>query len=217
MKGTPLTDKVYDYLLEHFSAEDDFLRSLNSEALQLGMPPIQVSAEQLAFMQVLLRAMGAKYVMEIGSLAGYSAIGMARALPEDGKVVAFELNPAYADFIRRKAEEAGVAHKVDVHVGDAKRILPDYKPGHLFDFVFIDADKSGYVTYLDLAVPLVRPGGLIAGDNALAWGQIADKDAQGNDVRGMQNFNRAISSHPQLQACLVPIGDGMAMGVKLHQ
>lgn len=216
MKGTPLTEKIYDYLLENFSAEDDFLRSLNSEAQQLGMPPIQVAPEQLAFMQVLLRSMGAKNVLEIGSLAGYSSIGMARALPEGGKVVAFELNPAYADFIRRKAEEAGVADKIEIHVGDAKRILPDYKPEQPFDFVFIDADKSGYVTYLNLTVPLVRTGGLIVGDNALAWGQIADADAQGNDVRGMQSFNKAISSHPQLQACLVPIGDGMAMGVKLH-
>lgn len=216
MKGTPLTEKIYDYLLENFSAEDDFLRSLNSEAQQLGMPPIQVAPEQLAFMQVMLRSMGAKNVLEIGSLAGYSSIGMARALPEGGKVVAFELNPAYADFIRRKAEEAGVADKIEIHVGDAKRILPDYKPEHPFDFVFIDADKSGYVTYLNLTVPLVRIGGLIVGDNALAWGQIADEDAQGNDVRGMQSFNKAISSHPQLQACLVPIGDGMAMGVKLH-
>ncbi len=215
MKGTPVTDKVYDYILEHFSAEDDFLRTLNEEAQAAGIPAIHIAPDQLAFLQVMLKTMGARYVLEIGSLAGYSTIGMARALPEGGKVVAFELSAENAAFIRRKAEEAGVADKIEVHIGDAKKILAGYAPDHQFDFVFIDADKSGYTTYLEQTVPLLRIGGLIAGDNALAWGQIADEDAEGNDVRGMQRFNKALVARLELQVTMVPIGDGMAMGVKL--
>lgn len=217
MKGAQITDATYNYILKHFSAEDDFLATLNSDARAKDIPAIQVAPEQLAFMQVLLQGMGAKYVLEIGSLAGYSAIGMARALPAGGKVVAFELNADYAQFIRQKAADAGVADKVEVHVGDAKKVLQDFRSDCEFDFVFIDADKSGYVEYLHLVLPLVRVGGIIAGDNTLAWGRIAEENTDDNSVHGLQAFNKAISAHPQLQTCLVPIGDGMTMGVKLPQ
>lgn len=217
MKGAQITDTTYNYILEHFSAEDNFLAALNNEARAKEIPAIHVAPEQLAFMQVLLQGMGAKYVLEIGSLAGYSAIGMARALPAGGKVVAFELNADYAEFIRQKAKEAGVADKVEVHVGDAKKVLQHFRPDYEFDFAFIDADKSGYVTYLDLVFPLVRTGGIIAGDNTLAWGRIAEEESDDNSVRGLRAFNKVISAHPQLQTCLVPIGDGMTMGVKLPQ
>lgn len=216
MKGTPVTDKVYSYILEYFSAEDEFLRTLNSEAQAAGIPAIHISPDQLSFLQVLLKSMNARYVLEVGSLAGYSTIGMARALPEGGKVVAFELNPQHAEFIRRKAAEAGVADKVEVIVGDAKKNLAEYKPNCEFDFVFIDADKSGYVAYLEYTMPMLRVGGLVAGDNALAWGKIADDDAEGNDVRGMQRFNKALAARADLQVAMLPIGDGMAMGVKLY-
>lgn len=217
MKGAQITDETYKYILDHFSAEDDFLAQLNSEARAKDIPAIHVAPEQLAFMQVLLQGMGAKYVLEIGSLAGYSAIGMARALPEGGKVVAFELNAAYAEFIRQKAKEAGVAEKIDVHVGDAKQVLKDFQCGYEFDFAFIDADKSGYTTYLDLVLPLLRTGGMIAGDNTLAWGRIAEENTDDNSVRGLQAFNDVMCAHPQLRVCLVPIGDGMTMGVKQPQ
>lgn len=216
MKGQPVTDKIYNYILENFSAEDDFLRQLNVEAAEAEMPPIHIAPDQLAFLQVLLRGMSARRVLEIGSLAGYSTIGMARALPEDGKVVALELNPQSAEFIRRKAEQAGVGNKVEVILGDARATLSDYKPVDLFDFVFIDADKQSYSVYLELAAPLLRVGGIIAGDNALAWGKIADEDTEENDVRGMRAFNKLLSDRPDIQACLAPIGDGMAIGVKLH-
>lgn len=215
MKSTPISDETYSYICRYFSSEDDFLRSLNDEAESLEIPPIQVSPDQLTFLQVFLQGMSAKYVLEIGSLAGYSSIGMARALPEDGKVVALEINAQYADFIRKKAEKAGVSDKIEVHVGAAARILSKWKPDFLFDFVFIDADKPNYVNYLDLVYPLLRKGGIIAGDNALAWGEIANEQTDREDVQGMQAFNKKLSADKRFQSCLLPIGDGMAIGVKL--
>lgn len=215
MKGTPLTEDSYQYICDLFPAEDEFLRELNAEAETAGIPAIQISPEQLAFLQVFLRAMNARFVLEIGSLAGYSAIGMARALPEDAKVVCIEIEKRSVDFIHKKAEEAGLSHKIHLVNGNALDVLKDLEPGFLFDFVFIDADKPNYAAYLELSLPLTRKGGVIAGDNALAWGKISDLSNTEPDVIGMQNFNRALSEHPQLQGCVVPVGDGMAMGVKL--
>lgn len=215
MKGTPLTEDTYDYICRLFPAEDDFLRNLNRDAEAAEIPPIHISPEQLAFLQVFLRSMGAKRVLEIGSLAGYSAIGMARALPKDGMVICLELEPQSVQFIRRKAEEAGLSHKIRVIQGDAAESLRNLGAEAPFDFVFIDADKPQYKAYMELSYPLVRQGGVIAGDNALAWGKISQESIEEPDVRGMQVFNRALAEHPGMQACLVPVGDGMAMGVKL--
>ncbi|HYF04314.1 MAG TPA: O-methyltransferase [Patescibacteria group bacterium] len=213
-RPTPVTEEISTYLNQYFSAEDDFLKSLKREAAGAKIPEICISPEQGAFLQVFLKAMGARYVLEIGSLAGYSAITMARALPEDGKLIALELRPEYAEFIRRKAAEADLGHKIEVHSGDAKEFLKDFKPEFPFDFVFIDADKRSYVEYLALTLPLVRIGGVIAGDNALAWGEVGRENPSSKEVREIQEFNKALFSHPQLQVCMVPVGDGMAMGFK---
>ncbi len=215
MKGTPMSEASYDYVCSLFSSEDEFLRRLNAEAEEAGIPPIHISIEQLAFLQVLLRSINARNILEIGSLAGYSAIGMARALPEDGKVICLEIEPQSVQFIRRKAEEAGMSHKIDVLQGDAATLLTNYQPASTFDFIFIDADKPRYKQYMELTLPLLRQGGIIAGDNALAWGKIADTNTDEPDVQGMQEFNKALSVSEELQACMVPVGDGMAMGVKL--
>lgn len=214
---TQVTDDIAEYLATKFNSEDAFLQQLQHDAAAAGIPPISIGGIQGAFLQVLLKAMGAKYVLEIGSLAGYSALTMARVLPEGGKVVCMEYNPEFAAFIRRKADESGLGDKIEIHTGDAKETLRHYSPDFEFDFVFIDADKPGYAEYLSLTYPLVRKGGIIAGDNALAWGYVAEQEPsyEPENVRGIQNFNQALSQHTGLLACLVPTGDGMAMGVKL--
>lgn len=223
MKGTPLTEPVVEYLNRMFPAEDALLAELKSEAEKAGIPPIQISPEQGAFMQVLLRGMGARRVIEIGTLAGYSAIIMGRALPEDGRLVTVERDPFHAEFARGYIEKAGLAGKIEVRTGAAADVLERELQGSgPYDFAFIDADKPGYTRYLELILPMMRPGGLIAGDNALAWGRIADElgDNPDNDpeiesVRGMQNFNKAMADNPRIQACLVPVGDGMCIGTVL--
>lgn len=220
MKGTPLTDPIVDYLNRMFPVEDPLLAELRAEAEKAGIPPIQISPEQGAFMQVLLRGTGARRVIEIGTLAGYSAIIMARALPEDGRIVTVERDPFHADFAREYIRKAGLEKRIEVRTGAAADTLErELKDSGPYDFAFIDADKPGYARYLELLIPMMRTGGMIAGDNALAWGLIADDagtiEEAGNreNVLGMQAFNTAMASHPRLQSSIVPVGDGMCIGV----
>jgi predicted O-methyltransferase YrrM len=216
VKATFLNDKLSQYIEDNFSSEDTFLAQLCEEAAANNIPDICIGGAQGAFLQVFLRSMNARYVLEIGSLAGYSAITMARALPDDGKVVCLELSAKFCDFIRRKADEAGVLHKIEVHQGNAVTFLQTYKPDFSFDFVFIDADKPKYSKYLELSMPLLRSGGVIAGDNALAWGYVADENPtfEPLNVRGIQQFNTSVAEHPDLLSCMIPVGDGMVMGLK---
>lgn len=214
MKGTPLTDAIVDYAIELFGIEDELLKMLKSEAAAAGIPEIQISPEQAAFMQVLLKGIGARRVIEVGTLAGYSAIVMARALPDDGTVTTIEYDPFHAEFARDMVRRAGLERRVDVVIGSGLDVL-ERNPDIIgpYDFAFIDADKINYVRYLDLIIPKMRPGGMIAGDNAMAWGKIADQNAEEESVKGMQAFNRAMANHPGIQAALIPIGDGMCVGV----
>lgn len=214
MKGTPITEPIFDYMVRLFPAEDMLLRELKEEATAAEIPEIQISPEQGAFMQVLLKGMGARRVLEVGTLGGYSAIIMARALPEDGKVTTIERDPFRAEFARRQADKAGLGGKIEVLVGAGADVLERELAGSgPYDFAFIDADKPSYVRYLELIYPMMRKGGLIAGDNAVAWGRIADENTDDPDVQGMQAFNKAMAEHPGIQAAIVPIGDGMCIGV----
>ncbi|MBS1914289.1 MAG: O-methyltransferase [Bacteroidetes bacterium] len=216
MKGTPVTEEIVEYMIRMFPAEDELLAGLREQAAIAGLPPIQISPEQAAFMQTLLLGIDARRIVEVGTLGGYSAIVMARALPADGELITIERDPLRADFAREQIRRAGLDSIVRVMVGSGADVLERELAGSgPFDFAFIDADKPGYVRYLELIYPLMRRGGLIAGDNALAWGKIADADTEDPDVRGMQAFNNAMASHPGLQASLIPIGDGMCIGVVL--
>lgn len=215
---TVISESVANYITRNFSSEDDFLRDLCSQAVERGMPDIAIAPEQTSFLQVMLKAMNARRVLEIGSLAGYSAIAMARALPGDGELIALELNPDYADFIRSKASEAGLSSVITVHSGKAKEFLEGFSPVEKLDFVFIDADKPNYSEYLRLVYPHVRKGGIICGDNCMAWGNIADDltDFEPRNVHALQAFNRAVIDHPGLQHTFVPLGDGMTLGLKIE-
>ncbi|NQW29040.1 MAG: O-methyltransferase [Ignavibacteria bacterium] len=217
--STPLTPNLNSFIRKNFSAEDDFLRQLLLEAKELNIPEISIAPEQTGFLQVLLRAVNARNVLEIGSLAGYSAISMARALPPDGTLYACELDPRFCDFIRNKAEQANLANVIKVVEGPALITYPATRK--LFteplDVVFIDADKLNYTRYLEMVLPDLRKGGLVIADNALAWGLVADENpiSEPQNVIALRTFNERLSSHPELQATLVPLGDGMAIGVKL--
>jgi predicted O-methyltransferase YrrM len=217
--STFLTEQINDYLVERFSAEDDFLRELLRDAEARKIPAISIAPEQTAFLQVLLRANNARRVLEIGSLAGYSAITMARALPPDGSLTALEIDPDFADFIRSKAAAAGLDTIVNVITGPGLESIAAFPAGTQFDVVFIDADKPNYANYLDAVFPLVRVGGLIIGDNALAWGEIANPTTgfEPHNVHALQSFNDRMSTHPKLQSTLVPLGDGMVIGIKLAE
>lgn len=215
--STALTPELNQYITYLFSAEDDFLRTLRTDAEAAGIPPIHIAPEQTAFLQVLLRAIGATAVLEIGSLAGYSAIAMARALPPNGTLTALELHPSYAEFMTRKAHEAGLGSVITVVVGPALDSLAAMDPTSQFDAVFIDADKPNYAKYVEAVLPMMRPGGVIIGDNALAWGEVANEQTsfEPENVHGIRSFNSYVASHPRLQATLVPLGDGMTIATVL--
>lgn len=216
MKGTPVTEETFDYMVSLFPVEDELLRNLRQEAIAAGIPEIHISPEQGAFMQVLLRGMGARRVLEVGTLGGYSAIIMARALPEDGRVVTIERDPLRAEFAAEQAQKAGLGDKIEVRTGSGVDVLERELAGTgPYDFAFIDADKPGYVRYLELIIPLMRKGGIIAGDNALAGGRITDDTTDDSTVRGMRAFNLAVSEHKALQGAILPTGDGMCIAVVL--
>ncbi len=216
MKGVPLTEALYQYLCDFGKAEDAFLRELKAESAALGMPQIHISPEQLACLQLLLRIVQPKNVVEIGSLAGYSTLGMLRVLPPEATLYAFEKNPAYAERIRQKAEQLQAAAKLTVVVGDAHEELRRFPLPSPIDFVFLDADKAGYRDYWELLDPLVRSGGIIAADNALMGGHILDRDPQDPDVRAMQTFNEFVKNRAHYHSCIIPVGDGMIVAVKLR-
>lgn len=221
--STPLTPELTEYLRSSFSTEDDVLRRLNAEAAEAGIPAIHIASEQTACLQLLLRSISARTVVEVGSLAGYSTIVIARALPPDGTVIACEKDPRHAAFIRRKAAEAGLASVIEVVEGAALDTLPTHPILNTpiddtpIDAVFIDADKPNYQNYYDLLVPHVRVGGFVIGDNALAWGQVhmADPENEPKNVRALRAFNDRMATDPRFLTTLIPLGDGMVVGLKV--
>lgn len=210
--STPVGPAQFDYIAAHTAPEGDYLRDLRHAAAASDLPEIHIAPEQASLLQILLRLRQARDVVEVGTLGGYSAIAMARALPADGRVRTIELEPKHAAFARQWIGKSDVAGKVEVLVGDAHTVLPTL-PDASADAVFLDADKPGYTAYLSQALRLLRPGGLLLADNVLAGGHIADAAATGN-VAALRAFNDAVAATPGLQAIIVPIGDGCLVAVK---
>ena len=198
------------YIEKLFAREDEVLTALRDAMRERSLPEIYISAMEGRFLQVLLRAVNARRVLEIGTLGGYSAIWMARALPDNGRLLSLELDPARADLAREYIDRAGLSGVVEVRTGDARAILAEFDDER-FDVCFIDADKGGYPEYLTHAVRLVRPGGLILGDNALWSGKVA-AEAADDDTRAIQEFNRRLAG-PDFVATILPIRDGLAVAV----
>ena len=161
----------------------------------------------------VVRAAGARRVVEVGTLAGYSAIWIARALPEDGELVTIEINPDHAAVAQRSIEDAGVDDRVDVRLGDAAAILGGLGPDGAFDAVFLDADKERYTVYLEEAARLLRRGGLLMADNAFWSGRVLDPDSDELAAR-LNHFNEVLSSDPRFDATILPVGDGLMVAVR---
>ena len=211
--SSPVTAEHFRYIVERTVREDAFLADLKKAASAEGIPPIWVAPEQASFMQILLRLAHAKDVVEVGTLAGYSAIAMARALPEGGLVRTIELNPKHAEFARRWVARSDVAARVVVHQGGGMDVLPGFATGSA-DAAFLDADKGSYPSYLEECLRIVRPGGLILADNAFAFGQLLDSNATDREVPAVRAFNEVMAKEARLHSVIVPIGDGLWVGVK---
>jgi predicted O-methyltransferase YrrM len=210
----PVTKRLLRYLAAHTVQEDDFLRALKSEALEEGLPPIWIAPEQGSLMQILLKLTGAHEIVEVGTLAGYSAIWMARALPEGGRVRTIEISARHADFAERWIARSDVAGRIRLYRGAGRDILPKFKTGSA-DAAFLDADKANYRQYLKEVLRIVRSGGLIMVDNAFAFGQLLEENPRRTDVGAVRAFNEIMAKESALQSIIVPIGDGLWVGVKV--
>lgn len=217
LKQTEITIEIENYLIKNFGSEDAFLSQLQEEARQKNMPEISISPLQGAFLQFLIKVLNARYVLEIGSLAGYSAITMAKALPKGGKLIAVEINSEYAQFIQKKVKEAGLDDVVEVVNQSGMEFLKDFKPEYELDLVFVDADKPNHLNYFKKSIELLRVGGVFSADNALAFGHIAEENPEfePHNVKGVQALNDYVRKHPDFQSCLLPIADGLLLAVKL--
>jgi len=201
----PRWARVDRYLEDLFTPADAALDAAIASAATAGLPSIQVSATQGKLLHVIARAMGARRILEIGTLGGYSAIWLARALPADGRLVTIELDPRHADVARTNLARAGLASAVDIRVGRAIEVLPRLRAEAAgpFDLVFIDADKPGYTDYLDWAIRLSRPGTLIIADNVIRDGAISEAGTGDPAVDGIRRFNAALAADARVSATAV--------------
>jgi caffeoyl-CoA O-methyltransferase len=205
-----MVNKREAYVQQLYVKEDEVLRSIEPGLFERGMPKISVSPNVGKTLHMLVRITGARRVLEIGTLGGYSTIWLSRALPKDGRLVSLELSADHAAFARENVERAGLADRVEIRVGDAKESLQQLADeGETFDFFLIDADKESYLTYWEWAIRLARPGAVITADNALFHDLIFEENVQDERARAILRFNEAVSQDERVEAMLLPFGDGL--------
>jgi len=209
---------IDQYIDQLFHGADPVLDEALQAAAEAGLPKINVTAVQGNLLQILALSIGARRILEIGTLGGYSTIWLARALPEDGHLLSLEYEPRHAAVARSNLERAGLAGRVEVRVGRGLDLLPQLAESEPFDLVFIDADKPSYPGYLDWAVRLTHRGSLIVADNTLQDGAVTDASSTDATVVAIQRFNAAIAADRRLSATLLPMTrgrglDGMTLAV----
>ena len=214
-----LFERVDAYIDGLFAPSDAMLDGAVARSRAAEMPEIQISAGQGKLLYLLAKLIGARRILELGTLAGYSTIWLARALPPGGRVVTMEFSAAHAEVARQNFAAAGLVDRIEVIVGAALESLPGLvaRREPLFDMVFIDADKNNYPAYLDLVVPLTRPGGLILADNVIRGGKVLVAGSTDAQVAGAAAFNSKLAADARLEAIVLQqVGvkghDGLAMG-----
>lgn len=216
-KTLGLDNQLYDYFLSVSLREPEILQQLRTETTQYANAAMQIAPEQGQFMALLVQLMGARKTLEIGVFTGYSSLAVALALPTDGKIIACDVSEDYTKVARRYWEAAGVANKIDLRLAPAietlEELLGSGQAG-TFDFAFIDADKASYQEYYEQSLQLVRPGGLIAIDNVLWSGRVADSQVQDNSTKAIRAFNQRLHQDQRVTLSLVPIADGLTLALK---
>jgi caffeoyl-CoA O-methyltransferase len=215
-RSEQLSEALHDYIVEHSTQRDEVLGDLAAETLaRFGNAAVmQIGPEQGTFMRLLARSIGAVNAVEVGTFTGYSAICIARGLAENGRLLCCDISEEWTALARDYWKRAGVADKIELRLGPAVRTLRELPVQTRFDFAFIDADKTGYVEYWDLIVPIIRPGGLILADNTLSHGRVIDPEEQGDHVQGIRRFNAHAVADDRVELVLLPIGDGLTMARK---
>lgn len=213
-------DDLLDYIRETFAPEDEILRDAKARlaAYDGHLVGIQVGAEEGKLLQFLIKMAGVKSIVEVGSLAGYSAVWMARAVGKDGMVHAINKDPKHYALLQETVEKSGL--NIIPHLGDAREVLPSLEDQAPYDMIFIDADKGGYAEYLDWAEKYIRKGGLIIGDNSLLFGHInATEKPEGTSRKAweaMREFNQRLADNSRYNSILIPTLEGLTVAQKLY-
>lgn len=212
-----IDEALDDYLAALLPGEPGVLARLREETSQLRYAEMQIGRDQARFMTLLLRCLQAQNTIEVGVFTGYSTLITALALPQDGRIVACDIHREWTEIAQRYWREADVADKIDLRIGPAadtlQAMIADGE-SEAYDFAFIDADKTGYDGYYEACLALLRPGGVIAIDNALWGGSVADPATKSEDARAIRALNEKVSSDLRVEAYLAPVGDGMHLAWK---
>lgn len=208
--------RVDEYIGNLLAPETEALKHAELTTGAAGIPMMNISPVQGKMLQVFAAMCRAKYILELGTLGGYSTIWLAGALPENGKVTTIEIDPAYAAVAQKNFEHAGMQHKIDLRVGKALDILPTLTGP--YDMIFIDADKPPYTEYFDRAIQLARPGSIIVADNVIRNGQVLDENSTDEKVQGVRRLNNWLSGNEAVTSIILQnVGvkeyDGMVVAV----
>ncbi|MFJ1269792.1 O-methyltransferase [Legionella lytica] len=212
MKHLSLTPELYDYILDKSLREHPTLERLRKDTSLMELANMQVAPEQAQFMQFLLRTLSAKNVLELGTFTGYSALAMALALPEDGRLITCDISAQWTKKAHLFWEEAKQDQKIELRLGpalDSLHALIDEGWEQKFDFIFIDADKTNYVQYYELALKLIQPQGIIAIDNVLWDGKVIDEQDTNGQTREIKKLNDLIKNDQRVFTSMLPIADGL--------
>ena len=216
-RSIELDNRLYEYLLVASLRESDVQAELRRVTAEHAQARMQISPEQGQFMALLVQLMGARKTLEIGVFTGYSALTVAMALPEDGRMVACDVNEKDCAIALPYWQKANVAHKIDLRIAPALDTLDDLianGESGTFDFSFVDADKSNYDNYYEKSLQLVRPGGLIAVDNTLWYGRVADLEVQDKRTKRIRALNEKVRDDERVTMSLLPVGDGLLLARK---
>ena len=212
MKHLNLTPALYEYMLDKSLHEGPVLKALREETAKMALAIMQVPPEQAQFMQFLIRLMRAKKVLEIGTFTGYSALAMALALPDDGRLITCDNNEVWTRNAPVFWEQAKQGHKIELRLAPALKTMQgllETGHAHSFDFIFIDADKTNYLNYYELALQLLSPTGLIAIDNVFWEAKVIDPEETGGQTRVIRALNDALKQDSRVYTSLLPIADGL--------
>ncbi len=210
-KSFNLSPELHDYMVAHGTVPDSIQRGLIEATAALGgISIMQIAPEQGALMTMLVRLMGAKRAIEVGTFTGYSALCLARGLPEDGQLICCDVSDEWTKVGVPFWEEAGVRDRIDLRIAPALETLRSIKEDAAFDLAFIDADKPSYAAYVEELLRLVRPGGLILVDNVLWMGRVLDESANDENTLAIRAFNKKVANDPRLECVMLAISDGLS-------
>ena len=212
-----LDDRLYEYMLDVAVNESELLQQLRIETCDIEFSAMQISPEQGQFMTLLMRLIGARHAIELGTYTGYSSICIANGLLDDGELICCDISDDWTKVARKYWARAGLDKIITLHIQPAAQTLQallDEGRASTFDFVFIDADKQNYISYYELALKLLRTGGLLAIDNTLWSGAVADPDNQEPGTRAIRGMNELLKDDDRVYKCMLPMGDGLSLAMK---